>query len=555
MTRSRLYLTGHRPPDAAPATPNREEVPQDRPERDRLRAAARDYVAALRPTPPFTVDELDAHAGRILAATGAPERYRKWVAVLVSNEAWRPIVTAVPHSRRLMLLPKCLRCVDECRGEMDDLGLICAGCGACAIHALQQEAESLGTVVLVAEGTPAVMRLLESGTIDAVIGVSCLSALEAIYPLMESAAIPGIAVPLLFDGCADTAVDLDWVRETLRMASGEDGPRFNVDALRRTVEAWFTPEALDAALGPASGETERIAREWLARSGKRWRPVLAVCTHHALAGADAAPEDEVRRIAMAVECFHKASLVHDDIEDDDDLRYGESTLHHQYGVPVALNVGDFLLGEGYRLLAETALPAPLRAEMLRVAARGHLDLTLGQGSELCWARRPRPLGVGEVLDIFRRKTAPAFEVALRLGAIAAGETDGIAAVLQGYSEALGIAYQIHDDLKDLRGVDEPDDVLAMRPSILLALAWEAAAGADRAFFEDVCRRRDGADADEVRRRMDALGVAAQARSLMREYEQAALGRLESLTNADLKALLRRVIFRIFHRTSARDPSP
>ena len=53
-----------------------------------------------------------------------------------------------------------------------------------------------------------------------------------------------------------------------------------------------------------------------------------------------------------MECFHKASLIHDDIEDDDAQRYGEPTLHVEHGVPVALNVGDLLIGEGYRLLAE-----------------------------------------------------------------------------------------------------------------------------------------------------------------------------------------------------------
>src|SRR3978361_1545504 len=93
----------------------------------------------------------------------------------------------------------------------------------------------------------------------------------------------------------------------------------------------------------------------------------------------------LRRIAVAVECFHKASLIHDDIEDNDDLRYGEQTVHAQHGIPVALNVGDLLLGEGYRLIAESDAPAEARAEMLRVAAMGHRNLSLGQGAELFWA--------------------------------------------------------------------------------------------------------------------------------------------------------------------------
>ena len=131
------------------------------------------------------------------------------------------------------------------------------------------------------------------------------------------------------------------------------------------------------------------------------------------------PED-VRKVAVAVECFHKASLIHDDIEDDDAQRYGEKTLHEEHGVAVALNVGDLLIGEGYRLLATCAARAEQKAAMLRIAAEGQRELCRGQGAELCWARHPAPLSSLEVLDIFRKKTAPAFGVALQIGAVYAG---------------------------------------------------------------------------------------------------------------------------------------
>ena len=61
------------------------------------------------------------------------------------------------------------------------------------------------------------------------------------------------------------------------------------------------------------------------------------------------PQD-LQKVAVAIECFHKASLIHDDIEDNDAARYGEKTLHEEFGAAVALNVGDLLIGEGYRLI-------------------------------------------------------------------------------------------------------------------------------------------------------------------------------------------------------------
>ena len=82
-----------------------------------------------------------------------------------------------------------------------------------------------------------------------------------------------------------------------------------------------------------------------------------------------------------------------------------------------------------------------------------------------------------MLDIFRRKTAPAFEVALRVGgALRRAPSEDVRDVFAKYSEALGIAYQIRDDLDDLTGTDAPDDIAALRPSLPLAVGVERAKG-------------------------------------------------------------------------------
>ena len=164
----------------------------------------------------------------------------------------------------------------------------------------------------------------------------------------------------------------------------------------------------------------------------------------------ALPED-IKKIAVAIECFHKASLIHDDIEDNDTERYGEKTHLEEHGIAVALNVGDLLIGEGYRLIGESSVGATQQVAMLQATAMGQKQLCRGQGAELVWQQKPSPMKSIEVLDIFRKKTAPAFEVALRLGAIYAGEEqyEEASEVLAAYSENLGIAYQIRDDLSDL----------------------------------------------------------------------------------------------------------
>src|SRR5436189_100182 len=140
------------------------------------------------------------------------------------------------------------------------------------IQDLQAEAEKLGYATLVAEGSAIVMSLIQTGKVEAIVGVSCLSVLERAFPYMEAAAIPGVAIPLLQDDCIDTTVDLDWVWEYIHLTSDDRTRRLDLGALRDEVDFWFMPASLDLIMGSAEGETERIGREWLGRAGKRWRP-------------------------------------------------------------------------------------------------------------------------------------------------------------------------------------------------------------------------------------------------------------------------------------------
>lgn len=531
-----------------------DNVPQTRQERDQLARVVREYVATYNPVPPMPLEELKLHADKVVAAAGLDPIYRDYTAILINNEAWREHLAPVPFERRLLLMPKCMRIEDKCPAPFDEFGLLCKNCGLCSIQDLQGEAEKLGYAVLVAEGSQLVMSIIQTGKIEAIVGVSCLSVLEKSFPFMEAAAIPGIAIPLLQDDCVDTNVDMDWVWEVIHLTSDDKTHRLNLDAIREEVDGWFTPENLADIMGKSRGETDDIARQWLNKGGKRWRPFLTVCAYKALRKEDAeAPiPSDLRKVAVAVECFHKASLIHDDIEDNDSTRYGSATLHETHGVGVALNVGDYLLGEGYRLIAECAADPMAKVEMLRVASIGHRTLSLGQGAELCWARNPKPLSPIEVLDIFRQKTAPAFEVALRLGALYAGADEEVHEVISNYSEKLGIAYQIHDDLEDLSTEGHaPDDIAALRPSLLLAVAHERAKE-QKPFMDRVWRRQlDGAGtpieiSDRIRQIVTDSRSDERCQNLYEGYKEEAIKTLTYLENASLKGLLRRVMSKIFN---------
>jgi geranylgeranyl pyrophosphate synthase len=173
-------------------------------------------------------------------------------------------------------------------------------------------------------------------------------------------------------------------------------------------------------------------------------------------------------------------------------------------------------------------------------------LCLGQGAELAWVRRPRPLPAAEVIEIFRRKTSPAFEVALRLGAACAGAPDDVHETLRRYSDALGIAYQVRDDVEDLASETGGDDLRALRPSLPLAITAERAKGDARALLDRAWRRDlEAGDLLRLRQAIADAGADERCRSLVEMYKEQAIRVLPELQDASLKGLLRRVIGKIF----------
>lgn len=523
------------------------DIPADKVVRDRIKAVCRETVEHRKLVGPLSLEVLESAAGEILAGMGLEERYLKFAIVVLNNEVQRKALSRVPYEKRLLLLPRCMRDETVCKGEFDEIGLLCRGCGGCAIDALSQFAQRLGYSVLVAEGSPVVMGLLEAGGIEAVVGVSCLAMLEKMFPYMEAAAFPGVAVPLLYDGCVRTAFDVDWLLDFLESVEEDDAGRLDLRQLRQQVQAWFEPDALARWMGPSPGPVETTARDWLALAGKRWRPVLAAGVWSALTQtcADGLPET-IQKAAVAVECFHKASLIHDDIEDGDEFRYGQKTLHAQTGVPIALNIGDYLLGLGYQLLAELDVDAAVRSAMLSAAAQGHRVLCLGQGAELDWMHHRYPLSSQDVLRIFEQKTSPAFEVALKLGAILAGADSGLLETLTHFSRYIGQAYQIRDDILDWMSAEPGSDTQASRLSIVMTLAVEKSVGSDRDKLMDVWHGRvTGMEAQSLCKAMfEKYHVIAEARDLLSEFGRRARECLEAISCGDLKVFLRRVLAKI-----------
>ena len=360
-------------------TSHLKEVPDTIELRESLRARCADIAARIDRATPMTKDEMEQVARRALEEADLPEAYLGWMMVMISSEFWKESLAAVPPERRLFLLPHCLKHAEGCPAEYDQFGMNCKECGACSIADFRGLAEDMGYRVLVAEGSPVVMKIIVGGYVDAVVGVACLNVLEKAIDKVLLAGIPCMAVPLLSSDCRNTKVDEPWVNEMIRTPykPAQIVTRSYVHLMRAASDL-FKTESMDTlaprvrtkvALGEnavgvsdiegmdAISATEHIAYDFLSRGGKHSRPFITLAAFDAMTGGRATGPDaaaaiselpiSVRRAAMSIETFHKASLVHDDIEDDDAFRYGQPAVHRRFGIPTAINVGDYLIGLGY----------------------------------------------------------------------------------------------------------------------------------------------------------------------------------------------------------------
>jgi geranylgeranyl diphosphate synthase, type II len=524
-------------------------LPQTRGDRERVRRSCRKFVLNNSVVPPVPAMEIRVHAKTILDDLEMSHDYVEFTGIILNNELWREQMAAIPYERRLLLLSKCMRIEEQCPAPFDEFGLLCKNCGLCSIQDIQEEAEKLGYAVLVAEGSTLVMKIIETGQIEAIVGVSCISVLEKAFPYMEAAAIPGMAIPLLQSDCKDTTVDEDWIWEAIHLNASDKTRRLDLETIRERIAEVFTIEGLNTLLGTSSGPVAEYGRQSLAQAGKRWRPFLTIATAVALnpelADLSEYPKD-LLKLAVAVECFHKASLIHDDIEDEDDSRYGEPTLHKKIGMPAAINVGDWLVGEGYRIIASTDVEPLVKAQMVMLAAEGHTTLAAGQGQELEWRRNPGPIPQKEILALFRDKTAPAFDVAIRMGGYYGSADDKTLLVMERFSENLGIAYQVNDDMDDFSESTEGSDIRRDRPSLVLSIAYKDAKAQHKEMIDKWWSNDKSINAQDVQWVVLKGNAETRMIQLKESYKQAAINSLSELEDASIKGLLRRVVTKIFN---------
>ncbi len=589
MTQSFLARGSASKPDvAAPGlTPAGLACPDSKALRERLRAMASDLVSSWKsggmPPAAKSAAGLKTHAQSLVSRAGARPEHVGWTMVTIVSEHWRDRLAVGASGRRLLLLPDCPVAPAGPDGD-EAMPRVCGP--SCAIGTIWSAAHDSGWVVESTSRAVSAIGSLLTGQYDGILGVAKLEHLEKAFAMIPAFSLPIAAVPYepaaresaagrpCAEATAASAIDVEWVLGLLGVAGGAAVPVGDYLPLLREAAEFFTRPALvelEAKLslpgafgGPAAvGEAfeplaaaASMSGDFLARGGKFLRPFIALAAYDAVR-ADrpqlaAAPREAVQAAAVAIEIFHKASLVHDDIEDDDQMRYGQPTMHVQRGIPSAINAGDYLLGLGYRIV--TSLPgadAACQRDLVAILADAHVKLAQGQGAELWWRdAADKRLSPDESLTMYGLKTSPAFEAAVAMGIRLAGLQPAEAAAVDRYARHVGTGFQVLNDLKDWAGDLENNrraagDLLGGRPTLMWALALERLPSESIERLVSLAARAGGPDASErdvseaigeARRLFEAADVFTRAAAIVdQERRQAAaavascrLGRLREV---------------------------
>ena len=231
----------------------------------------------------------------------------------------------------------------------------------------------------------------------------------------------------------------------MNLADFDTWARRELDTVEAALEHWV-PQDAPAGLGLA-------LRYGVLDGGKRLRPLLVLAAAQSVHGhADAA-----LRAACAVELIHAYSLVHDDMPcmDNDVLRRGKPTVHVQYGQAQAMLAGDAMQALAFEVLTpDVGVPPVLQARLCGLLARaaGHAGMAGGQAIDL--ASIGQPLGEQALRDMHHRKTGALLQASVLMGA-ACGTPDAPAwQALAEYGDAIGLAFQVVDDILDVTQASE-----------------------------------------------------------------------------------------------------
>ncbi|AIQ93670.1 polyprenyl synthetase family protein [Methylobacterium oryzae] len=280
-----------------------------------------------------------------------------------------------------------------------------------------------------------------------------------------------------------------------------------------------------------------VANHLIASGGKRLRPILTLACAQ-LCGYAGATDGDVK-LAASVEFMHTATLLHDDVVDESDMRRGRVAARIKWGNEASVLVGDFLLGQAFRMMVEVG---SLRAlDILSAAA------TVIAEGEVMQLTNAKNLETDEAayLAVIRGKTAELFAAACEVGPVLAGRPEAEQAAARSYGMNLGIAFQLIDDVLDYGGTSAElgknvgDDFREGKITLPIVLAYRRASEGERGFWRRTLQQGE-IGADDLETALDLLqrhGALEETVARAHHYGAKARAALDIFPDGPVKAAL------------------
>ncbi len=287
-------------------------------------------------------------------------------------------------------------------------------------------------------------------------------------------------------------------------------------------------------------------------AGKRMRPLLGLLAYASITG----DYEPALPGAAAVELGHNFSLVHDDIEDADLERRHRPTLWSLHGIPQAINTGDavFVLSRiALHRLTELGFSDTKVLRLMRLYDETCLALCEGQYIDIWTSGHDEPMSVELYFDMIGRKTAALISASIEAGALLATDDEAVIARYRAFGWALGLAFQLNDDLLGIWGEEattgkEPSDIARHKKTLPIIYAFEHAGPADRGRLGEVYRdpAPSAADIADVEAILERTGARDYSRDQARHYRDEALAELDAagVVRPEARAALEEIIVRV-----------
>ncbi|HAF00433.1 MAG TPA: octaprenyl diphosphate synthase [Methylophilaceae bacterium] len=267
--------------------------------------------------------------------------------------------------------------------------------------------------------------------------------------------------------------------------------------------------------------------------GKRIRPALVLLSANLF--GEIKPQHH--QLAAIIEFIHTATLLHDDVVDESDMRRGKSTANHIFGNAASVLVGDFLYSRAFQMMVKLQ-----SMHVMEILADATNTLSEGEVLQLLNVRQT-DISEQDYLKVIHFKTAKLFEAATRLGAVMSDATDEQELRLAEYGMRLGTAFQLIDDVLDLSGDSTQigkklgNDLEEGKPTLPLLYAMQHGDTKEVALIQDAVVKGDVTQLPAILQILDATGALDYVRNVAKKETSLACAAIASFADSDQKKLL------------------